>query len=141
MWFAKWALATLLTDNNIILDGIKSVLFRTSGSFEDEEKAISGFSVIVKNLSRFFYTPFSFALVIYLIIANSRVDDSLSHEEKAARLLPFILVLLLPIIWFMILKNHSMVHSYFTNKALITSAFALTSAFVSLRNIKEKKSI
>ena len=136
MWFSKWVLASILTENNIIIDGIKSVVFRTSGEIE-EESVVTAFSVVIKNISRFFYTPFSFALMLYVIIIRSRTDKSISFHNRAMNLMPFVMVGLLPIVWFTILRNHSMIHSYFTNKALIVSVFALTSAFTTINKIRE----
>lgn len=135
MWSGKWILASMLTKENVIADAIHSILFRASDSTEIGVKNFSGLDVLAENLGKFFYTPFTYVYVICFIYYVLRARKTV-YEKRVKSFFPYILLMLAPILWLMIIKNHSLVHAYFTNKSLIVSAFAILSMLVSASEIE-----
>ena len=135
MWSSKWILASIFTDENVIADAFHSILFRVSDISEIGAESFNGLEVLNENLGKFFYTPFTFvyfaAFVFYLIRARRTV-----YEKRVANYFPYLILMMFPVLWLMIIKNHSMIHAYFTNKSLMVSAFAVLSMLVSASEIE-----
>ena len=135
MWSSKWILASIFTDENVIADAFHSILFRVSDISEIGAESFNGFEVLFENLSKFFYTPFTFVYFVifafYLIKARKTV-----YEKRIVSYIPYLILMLFPILWLMIIKNHSMIHAYFTNKSLMVSAFAILSMLVSATEVE-----
>ena len=130
MWSSKWILASVFTDQNVIADAINSILFRASDTTGIGAQSFNGFDVLTENLGKFFYTPFILvyiALFVYYLLRERKM----AYEKRVSGFLPYILLILAPVFWLMLIKNHSMVHAYFTNKSLVVSAFAILSMLVS----------
>ena len=130
MWSCKWVIASLLTSENVIAEGLDSVVFRISNVTSDSSaEKITIIKVIQENLTKFLYTPFS--LLLFIEIVFYYLKSKKSNITDNNMFIPFIFLALLPLLWYGIIKNHSMIHAYFTNKALMVSSFALTSMLVS----------
>lgn len=135
MWSSKWILASIFADENVIADAFHSILFRVSDISEIGAESFNGLEVLNENLGKFFYTPFTFvyftALAFYLLRARKIV-----YEKRVANYFPFLILMMFPVLWLMIIKNHSMIHAYFTNKSLMVSAFAVLSMLASTSEIE-----
>ena len=57
-------------------------------------------------------------LTIMMIINRNK---SIDFKENLKKCIPFILITLLPIIWYMVLKQHSYTHVNFTYRILVIS--------------------
>lgn len=134
MWGAKWILASAITGNNYIADGMYEVLRRTSSYVE--EVSYSRIYSEFQNYKAFLKTPFSLfaiAFVGYMLYRNSkRGRHSVSTLLKG--MAPFIIVAVVPILWYALAVNHSVIHFWFTNKACVVSVMAVMFGLISIDN-------
>lgn len=129
MWFNKWLFASVLTKNNIIMDAINTILFRTQSIKIDEGEKASRISSIIKNINSFFNTPFKYILVLFVIIVVYSIIKN-KKEIDMYRAVTFLSISLMPIFWYIVVANHSYIHSYFTNKSLIVTVFSIMSLLI-----------
>ena len=124
MWAGKWVCASMLTEQNVIADGLKNVLGRTGG--EVQAKSIGITQVIWQNLQNY-VNPMGKLLVLLLLtvllwaLISKRVRFCLSWQK----VLPLLAVALYPAVWYIALRNHSMIHAYMTHRDLAVTVCAL----------------
>lgn len=121
-WILKWLCATVFLKENILADAYKSILFRVDGN---QEYPVNRILTIGKNI---FYVMGSdgikvlFPALAFMIIAL--LIMFWKAGKKAAALLPLMLIVCMPYVWYFILANHSYIHGYFTYRVQIVSLFA-----------------
>lgn len=124
MWAGKWVVASVLTDQNVILDALQNVAGRTSST--SGEEAVGFFTVLWQNLQNYvnpamkLLALLAIAGILYLLIVK-KYRVSLS----AKTLVPLALCALLPMAWYFCVKNHSMIHAYMTHRDLAVTVMAL----------------
>lgn len=122
MWFAKWVIATLVLGENHILKGMANFLYRTSND------TYLGASTPWLSVYRNVIQPGNFTCLIYLgLILGAIAIDVIVNKGKVfgQHLWFYILVICMPLVWYMALKNHSIVHAFFTYRALMVSVFGI----------------
>lgn len=126
LWASKWMVGYLLTGNNIIADAMQSAELRTSNQYKGVEMTIPNILnfiwISIKNngLLSLFYAGIIGILLclgIYLKILKSKR----TFKEYSWLLL---IALIVPI-WFLVLRNHSIQHGWFTWRAGLLSLFSL----------------
>lgn len=137
MWGMKWAFATVFTDENVIYEAINQIGLRTSNA--NEEMALSIFDTISSNLTWFFNTPFTIIMIVFLFIqyilcVNKQIKMKIPTKEIVRISVPFLMLAILPFIWYSFTINHSYIHSWFTHKTLVMSAFALMCMPLKIKN-------
>ena len=106
MWGAKWVLAYLITGINIISDGINQACLRMGNDIPHYNKLIPGIFVIL--------------VLVCLFSLLFRKSWKVVKEN-----LWLILIALIPIVWFLLLKQHTAVHYGFAWRNLFVSIFAV----------------
>lgn len=127
MWASKWVLASIITGENIIANGIGAVANRTSNFSPDGTSKYSIYACEIKNFKTFFKTPATLIVIMllaFLIVKCIRMKKR-SFEDNVRILFPFFLTGLAPIVWYAFATNHSMIHYWFTNKACVISILAI----------------
>lgn len=112
MWASKWIIASLFTDNNIILDAFNQIAIRSGVGQND----ISIITCVVNNYYLILKTPFSILMVIYVIYKLIKFDWKMI---KSKYFMTFIIIAFLPLIWIIATSNHSLLHCLFVNKICI----------------------
>ena len=122
MWGMKWVLATLLTDQNVILDAVDHILYRSSATDATGDRA-SLVMTLLRNLAVVGMNPFTIAGVAFGGVRAWRAlaQKRLSREDA----LLFGLLALYPFVWYALVRNHSFVHCQYSGKALSVTALAL----------------
>ena len=114
-WACKWIIATLLTSENVIADGIKKV-----GSRSDVLEDYGRWDAVMAN---FDMLPWQFIiLAMLLLVVLVAVSFRAQGWRKAVQLLP---IALLPWMWYFFAANHSYLHNWFTFRAQAVSIAAL----------------
>ncbi len=134
MWAEKWIMASIVTEDDIIKNAIRALKQRT-GTISVEGGAYYGVvSCEIDNYLAFFKTPITILSILYIafLIYKLRKNKDLLKSDIKQIILPYILVSMLPVIWYALTLNHSTNHSWFTNKACVTSFLALLFGLVSL---------
>ena len=120
MWILKWILATVFTGENLIADGVGAFLNRTGGVVDGEP--ISYMTVLLTNLWELGKYPYVLAVLcacVVVLVQKGRLHR-LPWQEAAV----WLLVMLLPFLWYAISKNHSYIHSWMAYRELGISVFA-----------------
>ena len=121
-WIAKWILAAMFLKSATIADALDNVLRRLSGNISDVGEVTSLRSIHDNFIqSTMGFLILAIAITVRLLVIRRyplRVTQSIDT------LATFAWIVLLPIIWLALVRNHSIAHAYFVAPILIPS-FAL----------------
>ena len=139
-WILKWVQYDLtINDGNSMLKiGFGQAMFRMQRVNEALGIDISYISVIVNIIGKsLIYT----ILTILIIMILNKFKPLIKKNNK--KYIPFLIISLYPIIWFVALANHTIMHNYFTyrNSLLFMLGILLTInelLFSKNKNIEEK---
>lgn len=136
MWFAKWILVDLIYDGRIIRNSINQILYRTDiSNVGIQEGVIQNFRHLGNIVSIFVIALY---VINILYIAIKSIKEKKISEENKKNLL--ILALgLAPIVWYSIIREHSLTHGYFTYRNLIVTCMSAQIASIHLLDQVVKK--
>ena len=123
MWSSKWVLSWLITGNNTVLDALSSAIYRTSGGIYG---LTLSWSWLFGHLSSAIYALAVIAAVIMIIVLLYVKKKRTSFGE----VIPLLLTSLYPFVWYAAVKQHSVIHYFFTHKNLAVTVFALACMFI-----------
>lgn len=129
MWGMKWILASLFTNENVILDAFQSVLHRTGAIDDSGDSAfiqISAKDAIINNVNTFLNDTNIVIILVALILVVSyfiRMKENF-HLHKNIVLL-CVVIAILPLIWFVVLKNHCSLHPHLEWRTLSIMIYSL----------------
>lgn len=139
-WAGKWILGSVIANENIIKNAADQINYR-SGVGQD----LTYFRVLKANIDVFFCNKFYlflwliFALIMIYQLIQGITDAKMKKMIKLN--IPFIIVALIPFIWYFITKNHAYEHFWFASRNLAVSVFAVCCCFANSRNIVKDKKI
>lgn len=147
-WAMKWLIGSLVLGRNIITDAVEQAGFRIAG---DAAHATTPIDALIVNFA--VLTPddaFSKTLIVIAVILMALIV--LVFHKKISRLLqgiPLLLVAVSPILWMIVLSNHSQIHAPFVFRILAVFLFAMLCLFIyavdwgnfrrTFHNMKRKK--
>ena len=124
MWAGKWVVASAFTDQNVILDALRNISGRTSSTAGEETVDI--FSVLWRNAQTYVNVQTLFLLLVLgALLAYLMVVKKYRLRLGASTLVPLVLCALYPVVWYAVLRNHSMIHAYMTHRDLAVTVMAL----------------
>lgn len=127
-WATKWVIATIVLKENVIKDALNQILSRTSDS--SGQTIISAKAVIEQNMD-VIYTDFILKLLLIILVVWIICMIFYRKDRKTIlNLVPILLIGLMPFVWYIVLKNHSYIHFWFTYRNLVITTFAVL-AFMS----------
>ena len=139
VWAGKWILGSIITGENLFNTALKAAEARTSSATEIED--ISRTAAIEEAFKNVFTESFWFVLFvlilvigIFLLIKKIRIN-----RRKAIDNLWILLVSIIPIVWYLVMANHSYWHMFFTYRTLSVFIFAIGCYIASLIEIHQKK--
>lgn len=126
MWACKWILGQLLSGYNFLGDAAHQILFRSSS-----ESTTGGYASVLKtwirNLGPVAMNPITYLGIAYgaVLLVRAVRSRRVRREDVAV----FVLIAVMPFVWYAVVRNHSYIHVHFTSKALAVSAFSLLCLF------------
>lgn len=138
-WIFKWILATWLTGTNVIADAISISKYRINGDVSGEIAGASSITVwdsVYANLSK---SPL--ALIMALFLSLSIIACFAFNKKGIKMALAYLIVSLLPIMWYVAISNQTYVHCWFTYRALIVTLAGVLMALASLIDWQRLKNI
>lgn len=137
MWASKWILATLFTEENIIMDALSNVLLRV-GAAESEVK-VNFLKVVLKNIGANKLCLLIVTLVFVGMIFYGTRDKHRIDFKKVD--VGVFLCAILPFLWYLVVSNHSYIHYWFTYRILAISIYAILLGVAKLfeQKIKEEE--
>ena len=145
-WLSKWVITEIFFGRPIILQAIEQAVFRSNGPQINGMNIFSLSNVFIRNME-YLSSPVAItiliAAVIYIIVMmiinrNKKID----FKENLKKCLPYILIFFLPVIWYMVLKQHSYTHVNFTYRILVISIISLliiASKILVSKNMEDSK--
>ncbi len=150
MWAGKWIFASLLTDNNVIKDAILSAIYRLSRETSDSGiyEKINTLLCLKNNITILvspLYLLIGVSWTVFISIISKFTFSRCTNENTIKiRIIYFLLIGFIPLLWIILMCNHSFVHSWMTYRNLSSSVLAWECALVELTNyyrIKQANSI
>lgn len=127
-WASKWVIASIVLKQNVITDALNQMLVRTSDPGGDTAFTVNS---VIKATTSVMFTDFTLKIVIaLLIIGIIAMILCRKHTNEIITITPILLIALMPFVWYIILKNHSQVHCWFTYRNLSITLYAVF-AFIS----------
>ena len=125
MWVLKWLIGSAVTGYNLVSDGLGAVGLRSSG--EVVNRNMSYLNVLRENYTAMFTKPVpAFLVLIAVVLAVLLAARKLRFSSPAlGKLIPLILVGCYPLVWYFVIRNHSIVHVWFAYRVTSISAAAL----------------
>ena len=122
-WIMKWCLGSLILHRNVFADALQTAQFRVAGNSEYPLNRMEALRVnavtywLAKGNRPFAVLTILIALAAFFFRRNLEFDRSL-----APRLL---IIAFFPLVWVLILANHSQLHYFYTYRIHAVTAFAL----------------
>ena len=138
MWAGKWVLATLVTDENIIANAYNAMLIRASSVNKTDHFNV--LDVLVKQvhaMDLIVLISFVFAIICSFYILFRKYGKTSLKENSNAVL--YLLIMIMPVFWYSVLKNHAYMHGYFTYRNLAVSVLAIMLILTSFLKTKEER--
>lgn len=121
MWASKWILASIITDENVIMDAVNTIFHRMSG-VEKQTGDIGKLELIRGSLSR--NSTYVEWFMIFMVIVICFAIVTLKNKTNRLNTLWSMTFFALPFIWYIVCANHSYIHYWFTYRTLTIAIFA-----------------
>lgn len=138
MWFTKWLLVDLIYDRELIKNAVDQVLYRT-------DILNIKFNYALESNFYFLGSPIVIYMVIIYVINIVLTIIEKVKFKKISEVIKENLFLgiigLLPIIWYLITREHSTSHAYFTYRNLIVTCICTQIMMIKIldKNVKRNK--
>lgn len=142
MWAGKWLLGSLILRQNILTLAADKVTERAALDSAGTSLIHQIRTALSSNLRSFLRTPATLlaaalALVLLVLLVRAIVKNPPASASLAAVLFPFVILMLIPFVWYGVTSQHAVVHHWFTNKNLAVTVFALLAALAQSRHTIE----
>lgn len=128
-WLTKWAIAEIIYGRPIISQAIEQALFRSDVPKYQGTELFTPFDVILRNmnyLSNPVITVICVIAIIYLIVIMIKnYKRKVNVKENLKQCLPFAIIFFFPMVWYLVIKQHSYTHVNFTYRLLVISIICL----------------
>ena len=119
-WVLKWTISSIVLNKNMFVEAIEQMKFRVG----DEA---GRFETIKSNLETMFNEPMIiFLAILIIIIVILLITKRVSFRWRKWDLLVYVVIMLFPFIWYLVLCNHSNIHHWFTYRELSITIFAIS---------------
>ena len=129
MWGGKWFISSAILHQNVLSDALSQAQVRVSGSYGEHH--FSRVMVFARNLGAGFIgvlVPAAIFFVLLTVFMLWRRRECLKTREGwmavTSRAIPYLLICLIPFVWYSIFTNHSYIHIIFTYRTLVAAVCA-----------------
>lgn len=129
IWMTKWVLVSALTDYNMIADAVSQSFYRMGigpipkGALEERQG-----NVLFERIGQTFIdlpsNPATLSILFFSGIVCGIFFLLPKKEHAYKKNIAYILVALIPIVWYIMLGNHTGIHWRFTHRSLAVTIFA-----------------
>lgn len=126
MWASKWLIGSLVLKENILQDAGNTLAQRVDAITYDS-RLLSFFSVVWYNMKMYKALPYILLVVVLLVsvvVLAIKYPVVKNKKQMLIGCLPYIVISLMPFVWYAVALNHSGEHYMFTFRALIVMVFA-----------------
>ena len=134
-WITKWLIVDIFLNRNVIRSAIEQAIYRTVGN-EDMPVGVT----IAKN---FVYAKDALFAAVYMKIGYEIIKLITGKNKKIPKIfttqsIVYIIISIIPIMWYIVLRNHSYRHEFFTYRDLMLSIVCLP---ISIFKYRKKENI
>jgi len=134
IFFAKWVIASIILQKDVITVAIKQILFRTNGS---QAHPATRLGAIRENI-KFLYNTVLFALILLITIIWLIVMVKNRKKIRDMKIvIPLLVVAIYPYVWYAVLAGHSTIHAWFTYRLQTIAVLGILSSMIEC--VDEKK--
>lgn len=128
MWGSKWVIGSIVCGNSFFDDVIRAISIRSSvsdiSSFYSKEAAFLRLEAIWVNIKVFLKWPYLVLFLAISFVCLYLIKKKALHINLK-RLPVYFLIALFPIVWFVVLANHSYEHPRLAYRELGVSVFSI----------------
>ena len=142
MWFGKTLIASIFTEENVIIDFIKNLFYRINGQVEGMQE-ITPIYAVYKNIGMLSNKPVLFLLivavalsVVYTLFQNKKKELMKLGNNSRCYILSLVIISSYPFVWYFVVSNHSAIHCWMTYRNLAVTVFGLLCLIVAVMDIK-----
>lgn len=138
MWVIKWFIGSAFTGYDLVADGLGAVGLRSSGEVANINMSYT--NVLQENFHTIFTKPLPFSAALFvLVLIVGLVLRKLKFSVSGSKILPLVLVGTYPFIWYFVIRNHSIVHVWFTHRVFAITVTALCALPYCFLKVKESE--
>ena len=129
LWISKWAIGSLLTGYNIFDSAMTNAKLRVGNTivFGGNEMAMSDFIGMVFNKVCTMVSIYGIIIFIFILIVLAIITAYIYRHRMQTRQYGWILIIaIMPIVWFAVMKNHSLQHIFFTWRDFLLTVWCVT---------------
>lgn len=126
MWIGKWILVSTFGQKNIVAEITGKITQRTALVGEGAE-SLSIDGVLFRNIQVLLKWPYllaAFLFLVFCIYFRANSGEKKVVGKQFYRGIPYLIIMMIPIMWFVLLANHSWEHYWFTYRELSVSVLA-----------------
>ena len=129
MWSSKWLVSSLLLKRNVVTDAMDAASVRMSSN--SGESSWNYLDVVRTNIKFCpkIIIPVCIVFLLYIIVKKFRNGIELQNIKSN---IAFIVIAIMPFIWYFALKNHSQIHAFFTHRELAVAYLAILFYFAAI---------
>ncbi len=145
IWLMKWILSSPIIGENVFADGMDTVLFRTTSTADSISentgisKVLERYQAISENY-KYYYYPVFYAILalwaIYLVYRLVRRKINLDTRIPALGISAFA-----PVVWYIVLANHTLGHRFFTYRIFNFGIIAVLSILLISTEVVKSREI
>ena len=142
-WFAKWAIVDIIYQRGIIKDAIEQILFRTVSTNNDP---LLTDTQLQKQYIAYYLGDYLdkalLAIIVVFIVITIIKNRKKKIKINVVNIIPFIIIMLYPIIWYFAVKQHTLKHFFFAGRIILLSIISFLVIIATLLGYyaKERKS-
>ena len=141
LWITKWIITDVLYGRNLIEIGLGQVGYRMSGEIEQ----INLWQEFIIVLKQNFYYLTNVAVVLVLMVSIGYLVGRIKKVEqirvKIKDIFPYILISILPFAWYLVLRNHSAFHAFFTYRNWILTLLGVQMIVIKIAGYKKERNV
>lgn len=123
MWAGKWILSTLVLRDNVMANALSQILLRASHTQNGERLTV--LDTWLRNVEFYFEKPYLILIALCLAAVFAGIFRSRGQlADVCIDSIPFLLVAVMPFMWYALAGQHSYEHHWFTFRGLATTVFA-----------------
>lgn len=134
-FFAKWVIASIILQTDVIKTAINQILFRTNGS---EEYPATRLGAIKENIKFLYNTVLLALFMVSTFVWLILVIKNRKKVRNIKLVIPLLLLAVYPYIWYFVFAGHSTNHAWFTYRIQAISILGILSTMIETVDEKNK---
>ena len=141
LWLAKWVITDVLYGRNLISIGLGQAGYRMSGAIKKASLWEEYELVLKQNFYYFTSVPIILVIVASIGYFIARIKKVEQMKIQIKELLPYLVIGILPFIWYLVLRNHSSFHAFFTYRNWILTLLGAQMIVIKIAGYKKERNV